>query len=89
MPAALPPPLTHHRQELEPLFGQFALERAKAAEQRRQDWEWERYLSCTSVPHPLDRIAVADFLAVTEEGSDKQMGEALSMCQVRARGRVG
>ncbi len=69
------------RQELEPFFGQLALERSKAAEVRKQDWEWMRYLSCTHVPHPKDRIALSDFLTAMSERNDAVLSEALSACQ--------
>jgi hypothetical protein len=32
------------REELVPLMGQIELGRSRAAEERRKDWEWERYL---------------------------------------------
>lgn len=80
-----PAPPPQHRAELGPLLGQNALERAKAQVQTRQDWEWERYLSCTHVPHPKDRIAVAGFFAMMEAGRDEELTEALSACQVRRR----
>ena len=38
--------------ELEPVLGQHKLERTRGTEQRQKDWEWERYLACTYIPHP-------------------------------------
>ncbi|GAX81362.1 hypothetical protein CEUSTIGMA_g8793.t1 [Chlamydomonas eustigma] len=68
-------------QEMEPLLVQCAHERAKAAEQRRQDWEWERYLSCSHVPHPLDTIGLSDFKTATSERKDVVLSEALAVCE--------
>ncbi len=39
-------------EQLEPILGQQKLEQTRGAEQRQRDWEWERYLACTYIPHP-------------------------------------
>ena len=42
------------------MLGQIALERTRAEQQRRHDWEWERFLACTYIPHPkVSRASVA------------------------------
>jgi hypothetical protein len=61
---------------------QCAHERAKAEERRRQDWEWERYLSCSHVPHPLDTIGLSDFKTAISERKDVVLSEALAVCEV-------
>ncbi len=64
------------------MMGQVAMERAKAAEERRRDWEWERYLSCTHVPHPRDRVAIDDFHKLMSEWQgNKNLPEALAACK--------
>lgn len=55
--------LEAERADLESLMGQFALERSQAEQQRKKKWEWERFLACTYIPHPLDRVALGDFVA--------------------------
>ncbi len=86
-PVPPPRPLPHinapaHRLELEPLLNQYEHERSKAKEQRREDWEWERYLACSHVPHPKDRIAMSDFLALMGDKSDTLLSESHSAGQV-------
>lgn len=61
------------REKVASAMGQIALDRAQAAEERRRDWEWERYLSCTHVPHARDRVAIDDFLGImSQEGGGKK-----------------
>ena len=67
---------------MEPILGQYEHERAKAKDQRSKDWEWERYLSCSHVPHPKDRIAVSDYMAALQERSDTKLSEAHETCEV-------
>lgn len=42
----------HRSAELEPIVGQHKLERTRASDAQQQQWEWERFLACTYVPHP-------------------------------------
>lgn len=37
---------------MEPLLGQLQLERKTAEAQRAKDREWERFVTCSYVPHP-------------------------------------
>ncbi|KAL6760467.1 hypothetical protein V8C86DRAFT_3018008 [Haematococcus lacustris] len=67
-------------QELAPLAGQRLLERNVASEARRQAWEWERFLACTYVPHPRDRVAIAGHIRMMQQASDTSVGEALAAC---------
>jgi hypothetical protein len=76
-------PFSSSRLEIEPILGQYEHERAKARDMRTKDWEWERYLSCSHVPHPKDRIAVSDYMALLLERSDTKLSEALEACEVR------
>lgn len=72
------------RLEIEPVAGQRQHERIKAREQRHKDWEWERYLSCSHVPHPKDRIAMANFLSsMAEAKGDASLPETHTLCQVQ------
>jgi len=68
-------------EQLEPFLGQEKLERMRGVEQRQKDWEWERYLACTYVPHPKDRVVLADYLCCMQDGSDTDLKEALTACQ--------
>mmetsp|Transcript_31025 Transcript_31025/g.68839 ORF Transcript_31025/g.68839 Transcript_31025/m.68839 type:complete len:672 (-) Transcript_31025:511-2526(-) len=69
------------KSELESLLGQFALERSKAEEQQKQDWEWNRFLSCTYIPHPQDRVAMSDFIAMMQGVYDGVLTEAMTAAQ--------
>ena len=77
------------RLEIEPLLQQYEHERSKAREERRQDWEWERYLSCSHVPHPKDRIAMSEFMTQLDEKNDTKLEDTHTACQVRGRSREG
>ena len=83
-----PPPLWHGRLELEATLNQQQHERAQANSMRRQDWEWQRFLSCTHVPHPKDRVAVNDFTHIHSSIRDEELESTLQGCQVR-RGAGG
>ncbi|KAJ9511989.1 hypothetical protein QJQ45_004409 [Haematococcus lacustris] len=67
-------------QELAPLAGQRLLERNVASEARRQAWEWERFLACTYVPHPRDRVAIAGHIRMMQQASDTSVADALAAC---------
>ena len=67
------------RLEIEPLLQQYEHERSKAREERRQDWEWERYLSCSHVPHPKDRIAMSEFMTQLDEKNDTKLEDTHSV----------
>ncbi|KAG1660998.1 hypothetical protein FOA52_007163 [Chlamydomonas sp. UWO 241] len=73
------------RDELAPLLGMQAAERARAREQSKKDWEWERYLSCTYVPHPENRKHMAEFMdsmaTVPPAHGGGGLGDALAACQ--------
>ncbi|KAG2448008.1 hypothetical protein HYH02_007036 [Chlamydomonas schloesseri] len=54
--------------ELDPLLRQFEHERSRARAAAREAAEWERFLRCMDVPHPRQRVPLAEFL--------RRMGEA-------------
>ncbi|KAF5835664.1 hypothetical protein DUNSADRAFT_7024 [Dunaliella salina] len=68
-------------EQLGPYLGQEKLERMRGVEQRQKDWEWERYLACTYIPHPKERVVFSDYLRCMQEGSDTDLKEALTTCQ--------
>lgn len=69
-------------------MGQHGLERATAAAARQQARDWDRYLSCTYVPHPGQRVAMSDFVRSMHEAKDTQLTETLEACAV-SQGRFG
>ncbi|MEW5320511.1 MAG: hypothetical protein WDW38_011579 [Sanguina aurantia] len=72
--------LDQEKHELASLMGQHGLERATAAAARQQARDWERYLSCTYVPNPGQRVAMSDFVRSMHEAKDSQLTETLEAC---------
>eukprot|EP00198_Chlamydomonas_reinhardtii_P003323 XP_001692659.1 flagellar associated protein [Chlamydomonas reinhardtii] len=48
--------------ELDPLLRQFEHERSRSRAAAREAAEWERFLRCVDVPHPRQRVPLAEFL---------------------------
>eukprot|EP00798_Chlamydomonas_sp_ICE-L_P022454 gene22454-29569_t len=70
-----------HGEELAPLMGQFSLEKSQAEQQRKKDWEWERFLACTYIPNPLERVTMSDFIAELQSASQPEiLSETLVTC---------
>ncbi len=72
--------------ELDPLLRQFEHERAQARAAAAEAADWERFLRCCHVPHPRQRVAVAEFLArmaeAAKESDSRDTGEAFAACEV-------
>lgn len=67
--------------ELDPLMSQFEKERRAASERAAADLEWTRFLRCTPLPHPLDRVAMNDYLNAVRSVADTEVQQTLKGCE--------
>nr|ACN22074.1 inner dynein arm I1 intermediate chain IC97 [Chlamydomonas reinhardtii]ACN22075.1 inner dynein arm I1 intermediate chain IC97 [Chlamydomonas reinhardtii] len=59
--------------ELDPLLRQFEHERSRSRAAAREAAEWERFLRCVDVPHPRQRVPLAEFLRRMHEAATKDV----------------